>query len=119
MEKDNTENRSKTVLAVILIAAGIIWFIGQLNIQYHFEEFFRPFFFIFSQVGRVIFSWPMILILVGLVLIAGKRSGGWVLIIIGGVFLFPRIFMLPHFPFSIIFPLILILVGGAIIIKRI
>jgi hypothetical protein len=119
MEKDNTENRSKIVLAIILIAVGIFWFIGQINMQFHIFAIFKPLWGIFSHIGRIVFSWPMILMLVGLILLAGNRSGGWVLIILGGIFLLPRIFMFPHFPFTIIFPLILILVGGAMIIKRI
>ncbi len=118
MEKETTENRSKIVLAVILITLGVLWLLGQINQQYHLGELFQPFYHIFSRIGRVIFSWPMILILVGLVLIAGKRSGGWILIVVGSLFLLPRIFMFPHFSFSMIFPLILILAGGVLITKR-
>jgi hypothetical protein len=119
MKKENSENSSKISLAVILIVIGMFWLFGLLNIHFHLGEIFRPVWLVFSKVGGVIFSWPVILILVGLVLIAGKRSGGWILIIIGGLFLLPRIFLFPAFPVSIVFPLALILFGGLLIIRRI
>jgi hypothetical protein len=118
MKKENSENSSKITLAVILIIIGMFWLFGALNIHFHLGEIFRPVWLVFSKVGGVIFSWPVILILVGLVLIAGKRSGGWILIIIGGLFLLPKIFLFPAFPVSIIFPLALILFGGMLIIRR-
>jgi hypothetical protein len=119
MEKENADNRSKIVLAVILIVVGIVWLLGQLNIQFHLSEFFWPFWSVFGKIGHLIFSWPMILILVGLVLLAGRRSGGWVLIIVGGIFMLPKIFLIPAFPISIFFPVVLIVAGGAMIIRRI
>jgi len=119
MEKDNTENRSKVVLAVILIALGIFWMFGQLNLHFHLENLFRPFYLLFSHMGRVIFSWPMILLLVGLVLIAGKRQGGWILIVLGGIFLIPKIFLIPDFPFSMILPLLLVFAGIVLLTRRV
>jgi hypothetical protein len=118
MQKENSENGSKVTLAVILIIIGLFWLFGALNIQFHLGEIFRPVWLVFSKLGGVIFSWPVILILVGLVLIAGKRSGGWILIIIGSLFLLPKIFLFPVIPVSIIFPLALILFGGMLIIRR-
>jgi hypothetical protein len=118
MKRENSENGSKITLAVILIMAGLFWLFGLLNIRLHLGEIFRPVWMVFSKVGGLIFSWPVILILVGLVLIAGKRSSGWVLIVLGGIFLLPRIFLFPAFPVSIIFPLALILLGGSLIIRR-
>ncbi|HPT31615.1 MAG TPA: hypothetical protein PLW67_07220, partial [Prolixibacteraceae bacterium] len=118
MENGKTENGSKITLAVILIVVGIIWLFGQLGIQLHLAEFFQPFGMIFGKIGHLVFSWPMILILIGLILLAGNRNGGWILIILGGIFLLPRIFLIPSFPVSIIFPLLLILAGGALIIRR-
>ena len=118
MEKESTDNRSKIVWAVILIAVGVLWFFSLLNSHFHLWELFQPLFFVFSRIGKVIFSLPMVLILAGLVLLAGKRRGGWILIIVGGIFLIPKIFMIPDFPASVIFPLMMIVAGGALIIKR-
>lgn len=118
MKKENSENSSKITLAVILIIVGIFWLFGQLSIHLHLEEIFRPLWPLFSKAGSLIFSWPMILVLIGLILIAGNRSGGWILIFLGGVFLLPKIFLIPAFPVSIIFPLALILAGGMLIVRR-
>jgi hypothetical protein len=119
MEKENTKNRSREVLAIVLIALGIFWLLGQLNVQFHLENLFRPFYQVFSHIGRVIFSWPLIFVLVGLVLIAGKRQVGWILIVLGGIFLIPKIFLIPDFSFSFIFPVILLFAGIAMLVKRI
>jgi hypothetical protein len=118
MEKEKSENGSKTILAVILIVIGVLWLFGQLGIHLHLAEIFSPFQMVFGKIAHLIFSWPMIVILIGLILVAGNRSGGWILIILGGIFLLPRIFLIPSFPVSIIFPLFLILAGGALIIRR-
>jgi hypothetical protein len=119
MQKDTTENRSKSVFAIILIAIGLIWMLRVFGLHLHLENIWRPFMMLFTRVGSVIFSWPMILLIIGLILLAGKRSGGWILIVIGGIYLIPRIFNFPDFSFSIIAPLILVFAGLALIIKRI
>ena len=118
MEKENSADRSKLTLAVILIVIGMIWLIGQLNIHLHLKELFMPFWMVFAKIGKLVFSWPVILILIGLILLAGNRTAGWILIILGGIFLLPRIFLIPSLPVSIILPLALILIGGALIIRR-
>jgi len=118
MEKEKSESGSRITFAVILIVVGILWLFGQLNIHLHLRELFMPFWGVFGKIGHLVFSWPMILILIGLILLAGNRSGGWILIITGGIFLIPRIFLIPSFPVSILFPLLLILAGGALIIRR-
>ncbi len=117
--KNTTEDRSKLLLAVLLIFFGLLWLLKILGVHLHMENLFHPLQLIFSRLGRVIFSWPMILVLVGLILLAGKRSGGWILIVLGGIFLLPRIFHIPGFSLSVIAPLILIIAGAALIIKRV
>jgi predicted membrane protein len=119
MEKENVENNSKLVVAIVLIVLGLFWFLGQLNIHLHFESIFHPFFNIFSRLGRVIFSWPMILVFVGLLLVAGKRQGGWILVVLGGFFLLPKIFVIPGFTFSMIFPVVLILAGIIMLVRKV
>lgn len=61
----------------------------------------------------------MVLILVGLILMAGKRSSGIVLIVIGGIFLLPKLFIVPGLTFSMFFPVLLVGLGIAMIVKRI
>ncbi len=117
--KNQTEDRSKLVLAIILIAVGLIWLLRQLGIQMHLENLFHPFYLFFGHIGKIVFSWPMILVVVGLVMAAGKRQGGWILVVLGGVFLIPRILQVGDFSLSVVFPLLIIIAGIALIIRRI
>jgi hypothetical protein len=61
----------------------------------------------------------MILIIVGLILLAGKRSGGVVLIIVGGFFILPKIFVLPGLTISFLIPVILVALGVAMVAKHV
>ena len=122
MERIKEQDNSKKVLAVFLIVIGFLWILKQTGVFYHFP--FIHFNYIFAPVGRVfgslahvVFSWPMILIVVGLVLMAGKRSAGLVLLILGGIFLLPRLFFFSGAMFLLILPLILIGVGIAIVAR--
>lgn len=122
-EQDNSrQDNSKKVLAVFLIAIGVLWILKQSGVFYHFP--FIHFNYIFTPVGRVfgslfhiVFSWPVILIIVGMVLMAGKRSAGVVLLILGGIFLLPRLFVFSGAMFLLFLPLILIGVGVAIVAR--
>ena len=70
---------------------------------------------------NIIFSWQTLLIGLGLIFVVGNHSSitGVVLISIGGFFLLPRIFPSLPFDFSHLFwPIILIIVGIAILLKR-
>ncbi|HOI49011.1 MAG TPA: hypothetical protein PK167_06895 [Prolixibacteraceae bacterium] len=119
MQNEKTEDRSRVVLAAILIVVGLLWLFRQLGVHFHFDELFAPFHWIYHKIGNVIFSWPMILVLVGLILLAGKRSGGVALIVVGGIFLIPRIFLLPGFSFSLIFPVLLVVAGIAMVANKV
>jgi hypothetical protein len=81
------------------------------------KYFFIPFKHLFMNWGNFLFSWQMVLIIVGLVLLAGKRSFGIVLIVLGGLFLAPKILFFPHITLSFILPAILIGAGIALIAK--
>lgn len=124
MEKEPQKDNSRQILAIVLIVLGFIWlmqkaapYINPLGIQ--LKNLFFPFRELFSHWGSFLFSWQVVLILVGLVLLAGRRSAGIVLIVLGGLFLAPKILML--FPFSIslsiLFPVILIGAGIALIAR--
>lgn len=68
----------------------------------------------------IIFSWQMILIVLGVIFISGgsNRSTGYILLVIGGFFILPRFFDVPHYWRSLFWPSILILVGLLIIFGR-
>lgn len=119
-KKDN----SRTVLAIVLIIAGMLWLLKRVGIHFHFPHFnpdnlFYPFRHAFWGWGHLLFSWQMVLIIVGVILLAGKRSAGLVLVIIGAVFILPKLFLFTGIAFSLLLPLILIGVGVALVARLI
>jgi hypothetical protein len=124
MESKPQNNNSKVVLAWILIGIGIIWILRKIGYyfeipHFYFQNIFFPFKNIFHDLTRFLFSWQMVLIIVGLVLMAGKRSAGVVLIVIGGLFLLPKLFVVPGLTFTMFFPLLLVGLGIALIMRKI
>jgi hypothetical protein len=123
MESKPQINNSKVVLAWVLIGIGVLWILRKigiyLDVPHFFQNIFFPFKNIFHDFFHFIFSWQMVLILVGLILMAGKRSSGIVLIVIGGIFLLPKLFIVPGLTFSMFFPVLLVGLGIAMIVKRI
>jgi hypothetical protein len=124
MEIKPQDNNSKVVLAYVLIGIGIIWILRKIGLyfdipHFYFQNIFFPFRDIFHDLTHFIFSWQMVLIIVGLILMAGKRSAGMVLIIVGGIFLLPKFFIFPGLTFSIFFPVLLVGLGIAMIARKI
>lgn len=119
-EKPHNDN-SKKILAVFLILFGVGWLMKQNGMFglfpfHHFHHAFVPFQYTAGKLGHLIFSWPMVLILVGLVLMAGRRSVGLILIVIGAIFLLPKLFF-PGLTFIMLLPLVLIGFGVAIVAR--
>ena len=124
MESKPQNNNSKVVLAYVLIGIGVIWILRKIGLyfeipHFYFQNIFFPFKDIFHDLTHFIFSWQMVLIIVGLILMAGKRSAGIVLIVVGGIFLLPKLFFVPGLTFSMFFPVLLIGLGVAIVARRI
>lgn len=123
MERTPEKRNSKVVLAWILIGVGMFWLLRKLGFYFELPDFYfhfiNPIRQVFHGLFGFLFSFPMILIIVGLILMAGKRSGGIVLIAVGGIFLLPRLFFVPWISFSMLFPVILVAIGISIIVKRI
>ena len=122
MEKEQKSDNSRQILAIVLIAIGIAWILRRLGFYFdfpdiYFHNIFEPIRSIFHGISHMIFSWPMILIVIGLILLAGKRTGGIVLIIIGGVFILPKIFFFPGLTISLLLPIVLIGIGIALVVK--
>jgi len=119
-----TENdNSKLVLAFALILIGGIWILRKLglyfDINFPIQNLIFPFKNLVHSLPSFLFSWPMVLIVVGLVLYAGKRSSGMVLMIIGSIFLIPKIFALPGLTISFLLPAILVGIGISMVLKRV
>ena len=80
MRKESS-NTSKGILAIILIAIGMLWLLSQIGVHFnfpkiHFEHIFYPIHSLFKNFGHIIFSWPSLLIIIGLILMAEKPKVG-------------------------------------------
>jgi hypothetical protein len=98
---------STMIMAVVLIAVGMLWLLRQLGdfplfTGLHFHHLFTPFRHMFSGIGSILFSWQLILIITGIILIAGRRSAGIVLVALGSIFLLYQNFS--HSPFLLFIP---------------
>jgi|APLak6261698228_1056238.scaffolds.fasta_scaffold01195_4 predicted membrane protein len=107
MARDRNERRQRRVnerplIGLLIIAAGVL--ILLRNLDFPFPDF--------------LFTWPMIVILVGFVMALrdGFKPGGWLTVVaVGGFFLALKIF--PEFHMSTFFwPAILIAVGLSFVI---
>ncbi len=122
--RKESNNNSRGVFAVVIIVLGGLWLLKELGLQFDFpqiywDNIFYPFRNIFHNLWRFVFSWPTIIIVIGLILLAGKRSTvGLVLLIIGGLFLVPKIFFIPGLTIGIMLPVILIILGVVLITRR-
>ncbi len=67
-----------------------------------------------------VFTWQMILIVLGIIFVSGKESKptGYILIAIGAFFLLPRVIDLPYYWRSLFWPAILIVLGLVVIFHR-
>jgi hypothetical protein len=118
VQKDNT----RLIVALVIIGIGFIWLLQKATSAFHISiPWFTHHLFtlrpMFMNVGKIIFSWQLILILVGIILLAGRRSSGIVLIILGGFFLIPKLLAFPIHTIPFLIPLVLIAVGVTLIIK--
>jgi predicted membrane protein len=101
------QQRKKYALGVIIIVAGILLLIDK--------TFNFPF-----EIQHIIFSWPMLLIAIGIVSFfsSESRTPGTILIVIGGIFLLSRIFELSFNIMHVGWPLVLIAIGVLILFRR-
>ena len=123
METTKQKENSGQTLAIILIVIGAVWILGKIGVSLSLHSIISDIVFsfrnIFHAIPSFIFSWPMILIIVGLILMAGNRNSGIALIIIGGILLLPKMFLFPGITISLLIPAVLVGVGVSMILKRI
>ncbi len=117
-------DNSRIILAVVFIVIGVFWLLRKMGFYFEFprvfwENIYFPFRNFVHTWGHIFFSWPMILIIIGVVLMAGKRSAGLILLVIGVVFLLPRLFFLPGVSITLLFPVLLIGIGVAMVARMI
>ena len=124
MENKPHRDNSRTIIAFVLIGIGMLWILRKLGLYFefpviYFENLFVPFRAVFHNLGSFIFSWQVVLIIIGLILLAGRRSSGLALIIIGGIFLLPKLLFFPHLTLSFLLPAALIGLGVVMVAKHI
>lgn len=97
----------KIAFGLVLIAAGVILMLEKMQL-------------ISPEVTRWVFTWQMLLIVIGFVNIFSRESyvSGLVLIMVGSFFLIPRIVDLPFNFIGMFWPLLLIGGGVLLILKH-
>jgi predicted membrane protein len=105
------ENSSKMDKRILL--GGILIFLGGLFLLNTMDV-------LDFKISRVIFSWPFVMLVIGMFVIVNtdKKFLGGILSGIGALFLIPRIFPQIDYDGSVILPLILIILGAYIILKK-
>ena len=105
----NLKNNSigKTIVGIFLILFGITLFLSNFNI--------------INDVHKIIFSWQIILIIVGIILFVGHKNSdmGLLLLIVGGIGLIAKInHTSMQFLFKEYWPILLIIIGLNILLKK-
>ena len=104
---ENNRTDKRVILGGILILLGGIFLLNTMDIL-HF------------RFAHVVFSWPFIMLVIGVFILINteKKFLGGILSGIGALFLIPRIFPEVDYNAGIIFPIILIVLGAYIILKK-
>lgn len=103
--KNPSQNRSLAV-GILIILIGLAFLLRQMDV-------FTP------RVEGILFTWQMLLILIGtVILFAGdNKTTGFILLIVGGFFILPEIYSLPYNFRNTFWPILLILVGIFILFR--
>ncbi len=104
MERGNSNKRF--YFGIILIVVGVIMILEKLNL-------------IPDSVADLLISWQMLLVGIGvLALIGGNRTGGTILIVIGGFFMVPELITVPYEIRKLYWPMILVAIGVALLLRQ-
>ena len=108
VKKDTGHSKKKYTLGVVVIIGGFLLLLSNFGI---FSDEFR----------HVLFSWQSLLIAIGIVSLftSESRTPGTILILIGAIFIIPRIFDLPFNIMNVFWPIILIGIGVLILTRKI
>jgi len=98
---------NRVIIGVILVLAGLALVIRNTGI---FPSF----------IDHVVFSWPMLLVAIGLVLSLGasEKTAGIIIMAVGGFFLIPRIFSETFHMYNMFWPSIFIIIGVIFIVTK-
>jgi predicted membrane protein len=101
-------SNNRIIIGVILVLAGLFLVVRNTGI---FPEF----------IDNIIFSWPMLLVTIGLVVTVGSsgtKTGGIIVMAVGVFFLIPKIFSETFHIYSMFWPSIFIIIGVIFIFSR-
>lgn len=98
---------NKAIIGVILILAGLFLVIRNTG--------FFP-----GYIDHVIFSWPMLLVVIGLVMTLGatEKTAGIIIMAVGGFFMIPLIFRETFHMYNMFWPSIFIIIGVIFIVTK-
>jgi len=98
---------SGIIFGIMLLAAGSLLLLNRLG-------------FIPGHIINILLTWPMILIVVGLVTLYKSKSSasGLIILLVGAFFMLPKVFMLPYNFHHNFWPLILIIAGILLLFSR-
>jgi len=104
---ENQRSNKRAFLGVMLVLVGIVVIIANLNLF--------PF-----GLGPILFSWPTLLILLGLFFLLSReaKATGWILILVGGIFMIPRMWHdVPWGWHELFWPTLLVGLGAMLIAR--
>ncbi|MCK5168531.1 MAG: hypothetical protein KAQ75_01525 [Bacteroidales bacterium] len=103
---ESNRNIGRGIIGIVLILIGVA-FIGRTL------DFFP------RQIMHYVFSWEMILIVLGVIFISTRenKTTGWILLIIGLMFLIPDVVHVPYSIRRLFWPSVLIIIGLLIIFR--
>ena len=98
---------NRVIIGVIMVLAGLFLVIRNTG-------FFPDF------IDNVVFSWPMLLVTIGLVMTLGatEKTAGIIVMAVGGFFMIPLIFRETFHMYNMFWPSIFIIVGIIFIVSR-
>lgn len=102
---DSNNPNQKTWLAIVLVVLGSVFLLNNLDLIPNFIPYY-------------LFGWEMIFVLVGGSMLVTGRREGFIFLLIGGFFLLDEIFYLPRFHVRDWWPLVLIIIGVSIFLRR-
>ncbi len=100
-----TNNR--VIIGVVLVLAGLFLVIRNTG-------FFPDF------IDHVVFSWPMLLVIIGLVMTIGatEKTAGIIIMAVGGFFMIPLVFRETFHMYNMFWPSIFIIIGVIFIVTQ-
>ncbi len=98
---------NRILIGVMLVLAGLFLVIRNTGL---FPDF----------IDHVIFSWPMLLVAIGLVITLGgsEKTAGVIVMAVGGFFLIPTIFRETFHAYNLFWPSIFVIIGVILIVSR-